>query len=94
MDDNADDKSKEFFNNIKNSKKYKRFTTKEELLHGVKASLKECMISNSKNIVFDSTLIEESTYEDVDEGAIKLFYNSLKIKLLKSYLIIEIMNKF
>ena len=50
MDKDADDKSKEFFNKIKDSKRYKRFTTKEELLNYVKISLRECMINNSKKI--------------------------------------------
>ena len=78
MDETADVKSREFFNKIKDSKKYKRFTTKEELLTEVKISLRECIINNSKNNVFDSTIIEESTFDDVDEEAIKLFYKFLK----------------
>lgn len=83
MDGGADKKSKEFFNKIRDSKKYKRFTTKEELLNYVKISLRECMISNSKTNVFDSTLIDESTYDDVDEEAIKLFRKFLKNKTIK-----------
>lgn len=83
MDDNADDKSKEFFNKIKNSKKYKRFTNKEELLGEVKDALRECMINNSKMNVFDSTIIEDSTYEDVDESAIELFKSFLKNQTIK-----------
>ena len=83
MDDNADEKSVAFFNKICNSKKYKRFTTKEELLVEVKNSLKECMISNSKKEVFDSTIIDDSTYDDVDEEAVELFYNVLKNTTVK-----------
>lgn len=83
MDENADDKSKEFFKKIKDSKKYKRFKTKEELLQEIKKSLKECMINNSKKNIFDSTIIEESTYNDVDEKAIKLFYKFLKNQTIK-----------
>ena len=83
MDEDADKKSKEFFNKIKDSKRYKRFTTKEELLNYVKISLRECMISNSKRNIFDSTIIDESTYDDVDEEAIKLFRKYLKNKTIK-----------
>ncbi len=78
MDDTADEKSKKFFNRIRDYKKYKRFMTNEELLKEVKLSLQECMILNSKREVFDSTIIEDSTYDDVDEEAVTLFYNSLK----------------
>lgn len=83
MDENADEKSKAFFNRIRDSKRYKRFTTNEELLEHVKTSLRECMIRKSKNNVFDSTLIEESTYDDVDEAAIRIFYKFLKNKTIK-----------
>lgn len=83
MDEDADKKSKEFFNKIKDSKRYKRFTTKEELLNYVKISLRECIISNSKRNIFDSTIIDESTYDDVDEETIKLFRKFLKNKTIK-----------
>ena len=78
MDENADEKSKEFFNKIRDTKKYKRFETKEELLLEVKTALKECIISNSKNQVFDSTIINTSTFEDVDIEAVKLYEKVLK----------------
>lgn len=83
MDKDADDKSKEFFNKIKDSKRYKRFTTKEELLNYVKISLRECMINNSKKNIFDSTIIDESTYDDVDEETIRLFRKFLKNKTIR-----------
>ena len=83
MNDDADSKSKEFFNKIRDSKKYKRFTTKEELLKEVKLSLMECMINNSKRNVFDSTIIDNSTYDDVDSEAMNLFYKSLKDNTVK-----------
>ena len=83
MDENADDKSKEFFNKIKHSKRYKLFDSNEELLAGVKASLSECMISNSKNNVFDSTLIDDSTSDDIDQQAVSLFYQTLKNQTIK-----------
>lgn len=83
MDDSSDVKSKEFFNRIKDSKKYKRFKTKEELLIEVKKALRECMIGNSKMNVFDSTIIEDSTYEDVDENAVTLFRKFLKNQIIK-----------
>ncbi|RAP44235.1 MAG: hypothetical protein BZ135_08655 [Methanosphaera sp. rholeuAM6] len=83
MDETADEKSKEFFNRIRDSKKYKRFKTNEELLEEVKTSLRECMIKNSKNEVFDSTIIEDSTSDDVDENAVRLFYESLKNQNIK-----------
>ena len=85
MDDNADEKSKEFFNRIKDCKKYKRFSTKEELVKQIKSTLIRCMIENSKQNIFDAELIESSTYDDVDENAVISFYNVLKddtIKLL------------
>ena len=84
MDENADEKSIAFFNKIKDSRKYKRFSSKEELIMEIKASLRECLINNSKNNVFDSTLIENSTYKDVDETAINLFYNALKNDTIKN----------
>lgn len=83
MTDGADEKSKEFFNKIKDSKRYKRFLTKEELLNHVKLSLSECMVKNSKINVFDSALIDESTYDDVDEEAVRLFYKVLKNQTVK-----------
>ena len=83
MDDNADEKSKEFFRKIKDSKKYMRFTSKEELFKQVKASLTDCIISNSKQSIFDSSIIENSTYDDVDENAVMLFYNVLKDERVK-----------
>lgn len=83
MGEDADEKSKEFFNKIKDSKRYKRFATKEELLNYVKISLRECLISNSKRTIFDSTTIDESTYDDVDEEAIRLFKKFLKDKTIK-----------
>lgn len=83
MDDNADSKSKEFFNKIKDSKKYKRFENKEELIGYIKESLKECMIRNSKKEVFDSTLIEDSTINDVEMESVTLFYKELKNETLK-----------
>ena len=57
---------KEFFNTIEDSKRYKKFTTKEELLKYVKISLREHIIRNSKRKNFDSAVINESTYDDVD----------------------------
>ena len=83
MDDNADDKSKEFFKKIRDSKKYKRFSSKEELLEEVKFSLSQCIINNSKKNVFDSTIFDESTYNDVDDEAVKLFYKFLKNNTVK-----------
>lgn len=83
MDGDADEKSKEFFNRISGLKRYKRFSTKEELVSEVKTALSQCIISNSKNNVFDSTLIDDSTFDDVDEEAIKLFYNVLKNETIK-----------
>lgn len=83
MDETADDKSKEFFNKISHLKRYKRFNSKEELLVAVKTSLSKCLIRNSKNNVFDSTVIEDSTIDDVDEQAISLFYQSLKNQTVK-----------
>ena len=83
MDENADEKSKKFFNNIKNLKRYKKFTTKEELLKYVKTSLRECMINTLKTNIFDSTLIDESTYDDVDDEAIRLFKKFLKNKTIE-----------
>lgn len=83
MDENADEQSKKFFNRIKHSKRYKRFESNEELLEYVKTSLRECMILNSKNNVFDSTLIDDSTYEDVDEQTVSLFYQALKNQTIK-----------
>ena len=83
MDDSADLKSKKFFNRIKNSKRYKRFTTNEELIIEVKKALRECMITNSKMNVFDSTIIEDSTYDDVDEQAINLFKKFLKNQTIR-----------
>ena len=83
MDESADDKSIKFFNKIKNYKKYKRFKNKEELLSEVKKSLKECMINNSKKEIFDSAIIEDSTYDDVDEEAVNLFYQVLKNDTIK-----------
>ena len=84
MDENADDKSKEFFSKIKDLKTYKRFSSKEELLKEVKDMLFECMISNSKSTFSDSLIIEDSSFDDVDESAIMLFYNVLKDDTIKS----------
>ena len=74
---------KEFFNTIEDSKRYKKFTTKEELLKYVKISLREHIIRNSKRKNFDSAVINESTYDDVDEDAIRLFKKFLTDKSIK-----------
>lgn len=83
MDDDADDKSKKFFNRIKDSKRYKRFKTNDDLIREVKIALRECMIGHSKRNVFDSAIIENSTYDDVDETAIGLFKKFLKNQTIK-----------
>ena len=83
MDDDADDNSKKFFNRIKDSKRYKRFKTNDDLIREVKIALRGCMIGHSKRNVFDSEIIENSTYDDVDETAIGLFKKFLKNQTIK-----------
>ncbi len=83
MDETADEKSKKFFKKIKDSRRYKRFTTKEDLLDYVKISLRECMIKNLKTNDFNSTIIDDSTYNDVDEETMKLFRKFLKNKTIE-----------
>ena len=78
-----DENSQKFFNRIKKYHKYKKFSSKEELLIEIKKSLKDYIIFKSKNNIFESTLIPESTFEDVDEMALKLFYDSLKDSNIK-----------
>ena len=73
-----DENSQKFFNRIKKHHKYKKFSSKEDLFKEIKKSLKDYIIFKSKNNIFESTLIPESTFEDVDETAVKLFYDSLK----------------
>ena len=41
------------------------------------------MINNSKKNIFDSTIIDESTYDDVDEETIRLFRKFLKNKTIR-----------
>ena len=81
--DNRDEKSEKFFNSIKSNKTYKLFSSKEELLFEIKNCLKKCIITNSKTNVFDSTLILDSTIEDVDENALTLFYDVLEDNNIK-----------
>ena len=78
MDEDADEKSREFFTRIKDLKMYKRFSSKEELLKEVKDILFECMILNSKSTFSDSLIIENSSFDDVDESAVMLFCSVLK----------------
>ena len=83
MDETADDKSKKFFNKIRNLKKYTRFDNEYKLLYEVKLILNEFIVNNSKNNFFDSKIIYDSSFEDVDLASINLFYKFLKNETIK-----------
>ena len=83
MDEGADEKSKEFFNKIKQSKKYERFQSKEELTDKIRAALIDCLITSFKTNNLDEEILEDSSYSDVDERAVKSFYNVLTNETIK-----------
>ena len=83
MDENADEKSKLFFEKIRDLKRYQRFSSNEDLIDKISASLIECLISSFKTNSVDEELLENSTYNDVDENAVKTFYKVLSDDTIK-----------
>lgn len=74
-----DDKSEEFILKIQSDNKYVFFNDKNELIDAIKVSLVEFLNSERKdNDNFDKKLVLESSIDDVDDNAYKLFFSLLK----------------
>lgn len=73
-----DEGSNNFLNRIRDVNKYKSFSTKEELLTEIKKSLQEYIDNKLSNNAFDKQILYNSSLEDVDDEAIKLYFDVLE----------------
>lgn len=68
-----DEGSTKFLKRIKDLTKYDTFTTKEELLDEVKASLQNAIDKRLTRVAYDMQMLYNSSIDDVDEEAIELY---------------------
>ena len=81
--DNRDDGSQAFLERIRPLNKYKNFTTKENLLDEVKIILQNYIDNKLESTDFDSGILLNSTIDDVDSEAVKLFKDVLEDSKIK-----------
>ena len=68
-----DEGSTKFLKRIRDLIKYDTFTTKEELLDEVKASLQDAIDKRLTSIAYDNQILYNSSIEDVDNKAVELY---------------------
>lgn len=78
-----DEKSTAFLDRIRPFNKFNWFTTKEELLDGVKTVLEEYIENKLKHKEFDEELLLDSSIDDVDSEAIRLYKEALEDNKIK-----------